>query len=175
MKLLRVTNIKSSIKLKPAVELDFVAEKCFEIGAYCKRHGNLLSIKHKNISFVLFKACYKPNHRGQHLNITSVKDFKSVIDAIVTFLHLVKNITKVSYFRIDNISCTSRISKKLDLEKIYLSNKNHRIVFNPESFPGLFFWSWSKKSLCAVLYHTCLLYKSKIPRDLSTSSKPAAA
>ena len=150
-----ITNVKSSVKLKPAVNLAFVTEKCAQVGAYCKLYGNLVSIKHKNISFVLFKSCNNLKlNKGQHLNITSCRTVESVIDAVEIFLQLLDNTTRVTNFQIDNYSCTSRIGQKFDLEKIYLLNFNHRLVYNPENFPGLFWWCDKKKSLCAVIYHT---------------------
>ena len=149
-----ITNVKSSIKLRPPVEFDFVTHRCRESNAYCKRYGNLLSIKHKKKSFVLFKSCdFSPNS-GQHLNITSCRNTDETLQAIEDFYHLIGRPSIFTNYRVDNYSCTSEIGHRIDLESFYLSNSNHRVVYNPESFPGLFLWSPKKSSLCAVIYHT---------------------
>ena len=149
-----ITNIKSSIKLKPPVDFDFVTQRCDDLGASCKRFRNLLSIKYKKTSFVLFKSCKNTPNSGQHLNISGCRSTDETLQAIEDFNYLIERPFGSVDYRIENYSCTSQISHRIDLEAFYMSNSNLRVVYNRENFPGLFLWSPKKQSLCAVIYHT---------------------
>ena len=149
-----ITNIKSSVKLKPSIEFDFVAQRCHELGASCKIFRNLLSIHYKKKSFVLFKGCKHVPNSGQHLNITGCRSTNKTLQAVEDFNHLIGRPTGSVDYRIDNYSCTSQIDHRIDLESFYMSNSNLRVVYNRENFPGLFLWSPKKPKLCATIYHT---------------------
>ena len=149
-----ITNIKSSVKLRPPVEFDFVAQRCLELGASCKRFRNLLSIRYKKTSFVLFKSCKNVPNSGQHLNITGCRSIDKTLQAIEEFNYLIERPFAIVNYRIDNYSCTSQIGHRIDLEAFYMSNSNLRVVYNRENFPGLFLWSPRKPKLCATIYHT---------------------
>ena len=149
-----VTNIKSSVKLRPPTDFDFVVQKCIDLGATCKRFRNLLSIKYKKTSFVLFKSSKHSPNSGQHLNISGCRTTDHTLQAIEDFNCLIERPSASVNYEIDNYSCTSKIGHRIDLEAFYISNSNLRVVYNRENFPGLFLWSPKKHSLCAVIYQT---------------------
>ena len=90
---LNVVNIKASVKLPNPVDLVFVANRCLEIGKnttdiYCsKKTNNILSIRYKKHTFVLFKRSSVNN--SQHCNITKCKTEQDITNAIQDLLYLV--------------------------------------------------------------------------------------
>ena len=118
-----ITNIKSSVKINPPVDLTYINQRCKDLGASCNKYGNLVSIKYKNWSFVLFKHCdFKPNP-SNHLNVTSCKTVNDTIQAVDDFFDLIERPNANKDFCIDNYSVTSTIGHKIDLESFYLSNR----------------------------------------------------
>ena len=83
-----ISNVKSSVKLRPPVDFDFVTQRCRELGASCKRFRNLLSIAYKKTSFVLFKSSKRSPNSGQHLNITGCRNTDKTLQAIEDFNYL---------------------------------------------------------------------------------------
>ena len=149
-----ISNVKSSVKLRPPVDFDFVTQRCRELGASCKRFRNLLSIDYKKTSFVLFKSSKRSPNSGQHLNITGCRNTDKTVQAIEDFNYLIERPFGSVNYRIDSYTCTAQIGYRIDLEAFYMSNSNLRVVYNRENFPGLWLWSPKNPSLCATIYHT---------------------
>ena len=68
----KVTNLKISVKLPQAVSLKFVDDRCkllqpIHTGIYCKKYGkNILTVRYKNFTYILFKKSSKGVTRLQH-------------------------------------------------------------------------------------------------------------
>ena len=74
-----VTNLKISVKLPRAVSLKFVDDRCkllqpIHTGIFCKKYGiNILTVRYKNFTYILFKKSSKGVTRLQHCNITKIR------------------------------------------------------------------------------------------------------
>lgn len=138
---LNVVNIKASVKLPNPVDLVFVANRCLEIGKnttdiYCsKKTNNILSIRYKKHTFVLFKRSSVNN--SQHCNITKCKTEQDITNAIQDLLYLVQEPPTFLDYSIDNYSCLARIKGSIDIESIYLKELDLTCSIQEVHFPSL--------------------------------------
>ena len=116
-----VTNLKISVKLPQEVSLEFVDARCkilypIHRDIICKRgaNKNILSVRYRNFSYVLFKRRSKRNREGiippQHCNITKISCKSDIRDAIGYLFVIVNQPPVWLNYTIDNYSCTANIN-----------------------------------------------------------------
>ena len=143
-----VTNLKISVKLPREVTLKFVEARCkllypIHKDITCKRgiNKNILTVRYRNFSYVLFKRRSKANREGiippQHCNITKISCKSDIQDAI-GYLFVILNQSPVWLnWTIDNYSCTANTNQLIDIVELYINEPKIQCEYNGEKFPGL--------------------------------------
>lgn len=129
-----ITNIKFSIKLDinrqsfmslPTIDR-FLNGECINSKLVC----NFLRIRDKYVYMI---------YPGGHVNVTGVRSFQLVDDAVQKLEHLIPFNTTVINTTIDNISATARTPNKINLYKLSrIEIPCSRTTYNTQKFPGLF-------------------------------------
>jgi TATA-box binding protein (TBP) (component of TFIID and TFIIIB) len=133
-----VTNIKVSIKLE-SQSLDSVENKIKNSVLSYKKYNNFIVIK----DFFVYTIFRSGKNNFNHVNITKIKHFSKVEEAIEKLKNLDFNINKKS-LKIDNITGSIDLEKEVQIENIIkrvssnASFSNLKISYNNEKFPGLF-------------------------------------
>ena len=140
----KIHNIKLSLK--------FVSKNFFlnrdRIDFINEQNKNFTIIKHNSYTFIIFKP--KKNEVEQHCNITKIPCFCSISQSILTFLNLVKSECYIKNIKIDNVTSTLNIGKKIVLKKFLQKNYNKfKYIYHlPERFPSVFFRLSEEKGTC---------------------------
>lgn len=133
-----VHNIKISAKI-PYRGLD-VIQQCFP-GP--KKFFKNFFIVDDRFNFCFFKySQHKSTGKRilgkHHVNITRIRNFEEIKEAI----KILAERTNISISEIihttDNITATTKLERKIDIEKFQAYNKGLKIHLNLEKFPGLF-------------------------------------
>lgn len=125
-----IRNIKVSVKID---KLDNIIKHNFlkKISV----HNNFIVVK--NIfTYILFKP--KKLTSLCHLNITKIKCFSDISQAIAIAKCIFKGHLRINTLQIDNITATTQLNEGLQLSEIY--NKHHKsfkLKYNNDVFPGL--------------------------------------
>jgi Transcription factor TFIID (or TATA-binding protein, TBP) len=156
----KITNIKISVKCRN-ICLDTVKEFLCVSQIPFSRYNNYLVVKHK-YTYIIFKKNIKSCEDIYHVNITKLKNFDFLSEAI----HNVKVIcvgATISSYTIDNITVSKNFNKKINILHL-LANLPPEIkaTYNSETFPGVFL-KYPKKIGTAILFHTgkCVLLGCK--------------
>ena len=143
-----VTNLKISVKLPREVSLKFVEARCkllypIHRDISCKRglNKNILTVRYRNFSYILFKRSSKRNREGikppQHCNITKIRCKSDIRDAIGHLFVIVNQPPVWLSYTIDNYSCTANTNQLIDIVKFYINETKIPCYYNEEKFPGL--------------------------------------
>lgn len=164
----KITNIKLTLKTS-FICLDTVKKFLRRKKINFKEYQNFLVIK--NIyTYVYFKSS---DSEINHLNITNIPEFKKID---IACNHILKNILKPFkikeiYRRVDNISASLNLNKKIDLLKIVsYFQKICQVSYNTEKFPGVFL---KFKYGTIIIFHTgkCIFIGCKFLRNLKCLEK----
>ena len=147
-----VTNLKISVKLPREVSLEFVEARCkllypIHRDIICKRgaNKNILSVRYRSFSYVLFKRRSKRNREGiippQHCNITKISCKSDIRDAIGYLFVIVNQPPVWLNYTIDNYSCTANTNQLIDIVKLYINEPKIPCHYDGEKFPGLKIYS----------------------------------
>ena len=135
-----IHNIKLSAKI-PGKSLENIQKSFTNIK---KTYNNFIVVQpdQSDVIFCFFKYPTTgkiKKYRENHVNITNVKSFHGIKDAIsILSINLSIPIKSIK-FKIDCITATSTIvNRKLDIEKFLINNRDLKTQFNQEKFPGLF-------------------------------------
>ena len=140
----KIHNIKLSLKF---VSKNFFLNRGI-IDYINEKNKNFTIIKHNSYTYVVFKP--KKREKEQHCNITKIPCFCLIYNAISSFSNLVKSECLIKSVKIDNITCTLNIGKKIVLKKFLEKNckKFKYIYYLPERFPAVFFRLCTEKGTC---------------------------
>ena len=165
---IETTNLKISVQLPQEVSLEFVEDRCKFLqltgtNIYCRRKiKNLLSVRYKNFTYVLFKRSSKVT-KGitppQHCNITRLKSESNVIEAIEHLFFVVDQPQTFLNYTVDCYSCIADTHQEIDISAFYLIEKKIRCTLHEEGFPALVInCPQELKKVSKNL--TCMVYKS---------------
>lgn len=140
----KIHNIKLSLK--------FCSKNFFlnrdRINFINNQHKNFTIIKDNYYTFVIFKP--KKKEIEQHCNITKIPCFCLILDSIENFSKILNNDCNIKSVKIDNITCTLNIKRKIVLKDFF--QKNHKkinyLYYVPERFPAVFFRLCKEKGTC---------------------------
>jgi TATA-box binding protein (TBP) (component of TFIID and TFIIIB) len=138
-----IRNIKISVKCE-LFSLDNVIKRLHESKITFKYHFNFITLSNK-FNYTIFKSGKESNH----INITKIKDFKD-IDNAINELNTIYHFNILS-IKIDNIIATGVLKKTIDLQTIIDEKKFKQVNYNSEVFPGLFI---KFKIGTAIIFHT---------------------
>lgn len=133
-----VTNIKVSVNLEKQ-SLDSVEKKIKDSRLAYKKYNNFIVLR-DNFVYTIFRS---GKNNFNHVNITKIKHFFEVEEAIDILQNLDLNINRKS-LKIDNITGSIDLKKEVRIEdviELISSNANFsniKISYNNEKFPGLF-------------------------------------
>lgn len=160
----KITNVKVSVKIGE-VCLDTVAKKLKEKNIVFKQFQNYLVIQNV-FTFIIFRSSYKLKSSLCHVNITKIPTVND-IERAKSHLEELLNIEKtVQPFNIDNITASIDLGLTILPEKIIsIFNKDCKITFNKETFPGVFL-KFEKGT--AIIFHTgkCIVIGCKNITDV---------
>lgn len=146
----KITNIKLSLKTT-FILLDSVKSHLKSKKVDFKEYPNYLVIK--NIfTYVFFKS--GENSELNHLNITNVKSFEKIDEAVNYFFEVLLQGVQIFevYRRVDNISASLNLNFKINLVNVVDYFKNICCVsYNTEKFPGVFL-KFNKGTV--IIFHT---------------------
>ena len=112
-------------------------------------YNNFLVLKDK-FTYILFKP--KREEDICHLNITKIKNFEYINEAIELGETLFQGRILKNSINIDNITATFNLQKSINLKKFYEKySKEYSIRYNNERFPGLHF---KNKKGTLIIFHT---------------------
>lgn len=130
-----VTNIKLSLKIR-FICLDTVEQILKKLNLGIKSYPNFLVFK-KNYTFVLFKSkdCIQ-----NHLNVTNIKKYENIEDAIYTLKFLLNfEVNDIFSTTIDNITASFSIQRSFKFLDVLETFKSlSKVTYNNEKFPGIF-------------------------------------
>ena len=160
-----VTNLKISVKLPRAVGLKFVDDRCkllqpIHTGIFCKRSGkNILTVRYKNFTYILFKKSSKGTSRPQHCNITKIRSESDIPEAIGHLFFLVNQSPTWVNYTIDNYSCTANTNQSIDVVALYMNESTISCTYDQQFFPALKIYcpkeiSEKSKNLCCLVYRS---------------------
>ena len=156
-----VTNLKISVKLHRAVILKFVDDRCkllqpIHTGIFCKKYGkNILTVRYKNFTYILFKKSSKGITHPQHCNITKIRSGSDIPEAIGHLFFLVNQSPTWVNYTIDNYSCTANTNQSIDIVELYMNEPRISCNYNDQIFPALRIYcpnEISEKNLCSLVY-----------------------
>ena len=140
----KIHNIKLSLK---------IVSKIFYLNRDRLRYinetnKNFSVLKDSDFTFVIFKA--KQNTEERHCNITKIPCFCAISDSVTRLFFIFEKLQITQSPKIDNITCTLNIEKKVNLKKLYMYNKNffEYIYYVPERFPAVFIRMTKLKGTC---------------------------
>lgn len=129
-----ISNVKLSVKTSNSYTLEELLNLCKEHNLQYKKFHNFVVILCK-FKYIIFK---KGKKSVNHINITHIKNNYEISDAI-TFLKSNLDIdVEVSSCIVDNITVSALCPHKVNLPNFFLSNKDLKLSYNNEKFPGLF-------------------------------------
>ena len=160
-----VTNLKISVKLPRAVILKFVDDRCkllqpIHTGIFCKKYGkNILTVRYKNFTYILFKKSSKGITRPQHCNITKIRSGSDIPEAIGHLFFLVNQSPTWVNYTIDNYSCTANTNQSIDIVELYMNEPRISCNYDEQVFPALKIYcpkeiSEKSKNLCCLVYRS---------------------
>ena len=156
-----VTNLKISVKLPRAVSLKFVDDRCkllqpIHTGIFCKKYGkNILTVRYKNFTYILFKKSSKGITHPQHCNITKIRSGSDIPEAIGHLFFLVNQSPTWVNYTIDNYSCTANTNQPIDIVELYMNEPRISCNYNEQIFLALKIYcpnEISEKNLCSLVY-----------------------
>ena len=140
----KIHNIKLSLKFESK---NFFLNRD-RISYLNEKNKNFTIIKHNSYTYIIFKP--KKREVEQHCNITKIPCFCLIFKAITSFTDIVGSKCLIKSFKIDNITCTLNIEKKIELKKFLEKNlkKFKYIYYLPERFPAVFIRLCIEKGTC---------------------------
>ena len=146
-----ISKVKISVKISK-INLNLIKQICEDKNIKSSMYNNFIVVRSSNnFTFVIFKQkVFKNCDNGiirQHVNITvnSVKKIDESIDFLKSKLNCIVN----SEYKIDNITATASLYKKINPKKFLevTSHISEKIKFNPELFPSIFISHKNRKIL----------------------------
>ena len=152
-----------SVKLPESVSLKYVDDRCkllqpIHKNIFCTRYGdNILTVRYKNFTYILFKKSSKRNPPPQHCNITKIKSESEIQEAIGDLFVIINQPPVWLPYTIDNYSCTAKANQRIDIVKLYMNETRISCNYNVTLSPSLTIYSpkgTSEKSanLCSLVY-----------------------
>jgi hypothetical protein len=140
-----ISNVKISFNIeKPALWRE-------KINKNCEVNNTIPPVKKNNI--LIFKNKYtfcvfEKKNNSLHFNVTGIKHYDEIENFNIFFKTIFPN-SIILNLKIDNLTATFNINRKIDLLKLY--HLSEKVKYNPERFPGLFLKDCGK---------TCLIFRN---------------
>ena len=135
-----ISNVKLSLKI-PNISLCYINDICKLRNIEYSQYNNFTVLRCNPYTYTIFKVSLlkKCEKNFSHVNIiTPLLD--CVNDAIKKLLQLVNQEDFNFMFKIDNLTCSGKHPKRIDVSKFMTVNHDitHNISYNKEKFPAIF-------------------------------------
>lgn len=136
--MVKIANIKASIKLRNGEPLSFFKNVCVNKKLLHTEHANFIVISDL-FTYIIFKM--SPLTACNHVNVTKIRDFNGVSLAAAHLNRMFNVNAGLEDVTVDNITATADFKCAVHLPiflQVCSANGDAKMSYNNEKFPGLF-------------------------------------